>query len=43
MVIGTMNLSVNGMVYGLPEPLVDRCAEMKKFALSAEQLMNAII
>lgn len=43
MVIGTMNLSVNGMVYGLPEPLVDRCAEMKKFSLSAEQLMNAII
>ena len=43
MVIGTMNLSVNGMVYGLPEPLVDRCAEMKKFALSADQLMNAVI
>ena len=43
MVIGTLNLSVNGMVYGLPEPLVDRCAEMKKFTLSAEQLMNAII
>ena len=43
MVIGTMNLSVNGMIYGLPEPLVDRCAEMKKFSLSAEQLMNAII
>lgn len=43
MVIGTMNLSVNGMVYGLPEPLVDRCAEMKKFVLSADQLMNAVI
>lgn len=42
-VIGTMNLCVNGMVYGLPEPLVDRCQETKKFALTAEQLMGAII
>jgi hypothetical protein len=43
MVIGTMNLSVNGMVYGLPEPLVDRCANMQKFKLTAEQLMGAIM
>ena len=43
MVIGTMNLSVNGMVYGLPEPLVDRCSCMQKFALTAEQLMGAIM
>lgn len=43
MVIGTMNLSVNGMVYGLPEPLVDRCAYMQKFKLTAEQLMGAIM
>lgn len=43
MVIGTMNLAVNGMVYGLPEPLVDRCAEMRKFKLTAEQLMSAIM
>ena len=42
-VIGTMNLSIGGMVYGLPEPLVDRCADMQKFSLSAEQLMSAII
>ena len=42
MVIGTMNLSVNGMVYGLPEPLVDRCMEMKKFSLDAKALMGAI-
>lgn len=41
-IIGTMNLSVNGMVYGLPEPLVDRCAEMRKFTLSAEMLVGAI-
>lgn len=43
MVIGTMNLAVNGMVYGLPEPLVDRCASMEKFKLTADQLMGAIM
>lgn len=42
-VIGTMNLSLGGMVYGLPEPLVDRCADLKKFALTPEQLIKAII
>lgn len=41
-VIGTMNLTVNGMTYGLPEPLVDRCAEAKKFSLSASDLLKAI-
>lgn len=43
MIIGTMNLSVNGMVYGLPEPLVDRCADMRKFKLTADQLMSALM
>jgi len=43
MVIGTMNLAVNGMVYGLPEPLVDRCSVMQKFKLTADQLMGAIM
>lgn len=43
MIIGTMNLSVNGMVYGLPEPLVDRCANMQKFKLTADQLMGALM
>lgn len=42
-IIGTMNLSVNGMVYNLPEPLVDRSEELRKFTLSAEDLMSAII
>ena len=42
-VIGTMNLTVNGMTYGLPEPLVDRCKEMKKFSLTAENLLSAIM
>ena len=42
-IIGTMNLSLGGMTYGLPEPLVDRCSETKEFALSAEQLAKAIV
>jgi hypothetical protein len=42
-VIGTMNLTVNGMTYGLPEPLVDRCKEMKKFSLTADNLLSAIL
>lgn len=41
-IIGTMNLTLNGMVYGLPEPLVDRCCDMKEFKLTAEQLYNAV-
>lgn len=42
-IIGTMNLSLGGMVYGLPEPLVDRCSETKEFKLTAEQLSKAIL
>lgn len=41
-VIGTMNLSVNGVVFGLPEPLVDRCETIKEYVLNAEMLMRAI-
>lgn len=41
-IIGTMNLSLGGMTYGLPEPLVDRCCETREFVLSAEQLAKAI-
>jgi len=40
-VIGTMNLVVNGVSFGLPEPLVDRCEDIKEFTLTAEMLMNA--
>ena len=43
MIIGTMNLTVNGMTYGLPEPLVDRCAETKRFELTAENLLSAVL
>ena len=42
-IIGTMNLSLGGMTYGLPEPLVDRCAETREFVLTAKQLTKAII
>lgn len=41
-IIGTMNLEIGGVTYGLPEPLVDRCSEAKKFKLTAEQLALAI-
>ena len=42
-IIGTMNLVVNGATFNLPEPLVDRCMDIRKFTLSASQLLNAIV
>lgn len=42
-IIGTMNLKVNGVVYNLPEPLVDRASELKEFKLTADQLIGALI
>lgn len=42
-IIATMNLVVNGAVFNLPEPLVDRSAEIKEFKLTAKQLMKAIV
>lgn len=42
-IIGTMNLTVNGSVFNLPEPLVDRAIELKEYKLTAEQLMNALM
>ncbi len=42
-IIGTMNLSLGGMTYGLPEPLVDRCSDAKEFVLTAEQLAKSIM
>lgn len=42
-IIGTMNLTVNGSVYSLPEPLVDRAEELKQYKLTAKNLVNAII
>lgn len=40
-VIGTMNLTVNGVTFGLPEPLIDRCEMIKEFKLDPTMLMNA--
>lgn len=42
-VIGTMNLTVNGSVYSVPEPLVDRCEEIREYKLTADSLLGAII
>lgn len=42
-IIGTMNLQVNGCVYALPEPLVDRASCLKEFVLTADQLVGAIL
>lgn len=42
-VIGTMNLVVNGSVYELPEPLVDRCSELKKFSLTGSDLIQSLV
>lgn len=41
-IIGTMNLTLGGVTYGLPEPLVDRCETIRSFTLTAEQLMGAV-
>ena len=41
-IIGTMNLQVNGQIYPLPEPLVDRAEDLKEYKLTAEQLLGAI-
>lgn len=41
-IIGTMNLSVNGMVYSLPQPLVDRACALRCFQLTAKDLCSAL-
>lgn len=41
-IIGTMNLVVNGMKYPLPEPLVDRCEDIKEFGMTADLLTSAL-
>ena len=41
-VIGTMNLVVNGVVFSLPEPLIDRAADLVEFKLTADDLVNAL-
>lgn len=41
-IIGTMNLNVNGATYSLPEPLVDRCSEIKEYKLTTDMLVSAL-
>lgn len=41
-IIGTMNLTLGGVTYGLPEPLVDRCEDINEFKLTPQQLMGAV-
>ena len=42
-VIGTMNLIVNEAVFSLPAPLIDRASELKKFTLTAQKLVGALV
>ncbi len=42
-IIGTMNLVVGNIIQSLPEPLVDRCSEIKKFKLTANDLLEALL
>lgn len=42
-IIGTMNLTVNGCTFALPEPLVDRACELRKYQLTADTLIGALI
>jgi len=41
-IIGTMNLFVNGSIFGLPEPLVDRCDTIKEFKTTAEDIAKVM-
>lgn len=43
MIIGTMNLTVNGQIFPLPEPLVDRAIELKEFMMDASMLEAALM
>lgn len=37
-IVGTMNLNVGDMVFPLPEPLVDRCAVIKRFEMDPDMV-----
>lgn len=43
MIIGTMNLTVNGQIFPLPEPLVDRALDLKEFVMDASMLEAALM
>lgn len=42
-IIGTMNLTVNGCVFSLPEPLIDRASDLQKYTLDGKSLVGALI
>lgn len=42
MIIGTMNLTVNGHCYPLPEPLIDRAVELREFTMDSTMLEQAL-
>lgn len=42
-IIGTMNLYVNGDIFTLPEPLVDRCKNITSLELTAHDLVGALL
>ena len=42
-IIGTMNLIVNGSVFSMPEPLIDRACELREFKLIPDDLISAVI
>lgn len=39
-IIGTMNLYVNGQIYNLPEPLVDRCQNIVELKMTNARLLS---
>jgi len=39
-IIGTMNLVVNGQVFSLPEPIVDRAQKLKEYTANEDLLAN---
>lgn len=41
-IIGTMNLKVNGAIYALPEPLIDRASELRCTKLTPKMLAEAL-
>ena len=41
-IIGTMNLTVNGQEFPLPEPLIDRAEVIKKYTVNVDNLIGAL-
>lgn len=37
-IIGTLNLDIGGMIYSMPEPLLDRASDIQEYKLTGKQL-----